>query len=96
MPSWINDARAAILKKHRDNYNGSTANEVRKLVKDIVRELRGTDGEPFPAKIPKVKCAYYISQCQLLSNVCTNDNNRLFVTITGSHMTRQSTRISGV
>ena len=96
MPSWINDARAAILKKHRDNYNGSTANEARQLVKDIIRELRGTDGESFPAKIQKVKYAYYISHCQLLSNVCTNDNNRLFATITGSHMTHQSTRISGI
>jgi hypothetical protein len=91
MPSWINDERATILRKYRDRYEGSPANELRKLVKDIERELRGTDGEPLPAKIKKVKCAYYILYCQHLSNVCTNNNDRLLVTTSGNHMTHPNT-----
>jgi hypothetical protein len=55
MASWINDDRTNILERHRNNYEGVAGMELKKLVKDIVQELRVTDGEPLPAKIKKVK-----------------------------------------
>ena len=67
MESWINDKRAAILNKHKVEYKGLASTHQKKLVKTIVMDLQGTDGEPLLTKIQKVKHTLYILHCQALS-----------------------------
>jgi hypothetical protein len=68
MASWINDNRAAILNKHRVEYKGLAGIRQKALLKKIIRDLQGTDGEPLPNKTQKVKHTFYILHCPSLSH----------------------------
>jgi len=83
MASWINDNRAAILNKNRVEYKGLAGIRQKALLKKIMRDLQGTDGEPLPNKTQKVKHTLYILHCLSLSH---NGNNRPLRITTGRKM----------